>query len=153
MCLAHPSRGLGGDEPPALAQAMSPLDLRREPGGNASPNETASAVPGAQALRPLDSTAHLWYKRGGYCRTGGGLPNARGRFPRLFSLWELCLRELSIFIDESGSDGLDGSYYLLALVLHEQGRLPREGNSAIRTVPTRQGVAKRSAVHDPTALP
>lgn len=59
------------------------------------------------------------------------------------------MRELSIFIDESGSDGLDGSYYLLALVLHEQGRLPREGNSAIRTVPTRQGVAKRSAVHDP----
>ena len=33
----------------------------------------------------------------------------------------MCLRELSIFIDESGSDGLDGSYYLLALVLHEQG--------------------------------
>ena len=31
------------------------------------------------------------------------------------------MRELSIFIDESGSDGLDGSYYLLALVLHEQG--------------------------------
>ena len=33
----------------------------------------------------------------------------------------MCLRELSIFIDESGSDGLDGSYYLLTLVLHEQG--------------------------------
>ena len=31
------------------------------------------------------------------------------------------MRELSIFIDESGSDGLDGSYYLLTLVLHEQG--------------------------------
>ena len=30
------------------------------------------------------------------------------------------MRELSIFIDESGGDGLDGSYYLLALVLHEQ---------------------------------
>ena len=31
------------------------------------------------------------------------------------------MRELSIFIDESGGDGLDGSYYLLALILHEQG--------------------------------
>ena len=59
MYLAHPPRGLGGDEPPASAQAMSPLDLRREPGGNASSNETASAVTAAQALRPFDSTAHL----------------------------------------------------------------------------------------------
>ena len=57
--LAHPPRGLGGDELPALAQAMSPLNLRREPGGNASSNETASAVTAAQALRPFDSTAHL----------------------------------------------------------------------------------------------
>ena len=84
MYLAHPPRGLGGDEPPALAQAMSPLDLRREPGGNASPNETASAVPGAQALRPLDRTAHLWYKGGGYCRTSGGLPSVGDVFPGFF---------------------------------------------------------------------
>ena len=82
--LAHPPRGLGGDEPPALAQNMSPLNLRREPGGNASPNETASAVPAAQALCPLDSTAHLWYKGGGYCRTGGGLPSAGDVFPGFF---------------------------------------------------------------------
>ena len=82
--LAHPPRGLGGDEPPASAQAMSPLDLRREPGESASPNETASAVPAAQALRPLDSTAHLWYKRGGYCRTSGGLPSAGDVFPGFF---------------------------------------------------------------------
>ena len=40
----------------------------------------------------------------------------------------MCLRELSIFIDESGSDGLDGSYCLLALILHEQ------GNSLERTI-------------------
>lgn len=32
------------------------------------------------------------------------------------------MAELSIFIDESGSDGLKDRYYLLALVLHEQGR-------------------------------
>ena len=82
--LAHPPRGLGGDEPPALAQNMSPLNLRREPGGNASPNETASAVPAAQALCPLDSTAHLWYKGGGYCRTSGGLPSAGDVFPGFF---------------------------------------------------------------------
>lgn len=29
-------------------------------------------------------------------------------------------RELSIFADESGADGLDSRYYLLTLVLHEQ---------------------------------
>ena len=32
---------------------------------------------------------------------------------------ELC--ELSLFIDESGSDDLRNRYYLLTLVLHEQG--------------------------------
>ena len=84
VCLAHPSRGLGGDEPPALAQAMSPLDLRREPGENASPNETVSAVPATQALRPLDSAAHLWYKGGGYCRASGGLSSAGDVFPGFF---------------------------------------------------------------------
>ena len=92
VCLAHPSRGLGGDEPPALAQAMSPLDLRREPGENASPNETASAVPATQALRPLDSTAHLWYRRGGFSQMGR-VSKCRGRFPQLFSLWELCFEK------------------------------------------------------------
>ncbi len=40
--------------------------------------------------------------------------------PALFVLGAV-LRELSIFIDESGSDGLDAPYYILALVLHEQG--------------------------------
>ena len=30
------------------------------------------------------------------------------------------LRELSLFIDESGSDNLRDRYYLLTLVLHEQ---------------------------------
>lgn len=32
------------------------------------------------------------------------------------------MRELSIFVDESGADGLDSNYYLLTLVLHEQDR-------------------------------
>lgn len=31
------------------------------------------------------------------------------------------MRELSVFIDESGSDGLKDKYYLVTLVLHEQG--------------------------------
>ena len=44
----------------------------------------------------------------------------RGRFPRLFSYWRERLNELSLFIDESGSDGLKDRYYLLTLVLHEQ---------------------------------
>ena len=82
--LVRPPRGLDGDEPPASAQNMSPLNLKREPGESASPNETASAVPAAQALCPLDSTAHLWYKGGGYCRTGGGLPSAGDVFPGFF---------------------------------------------------------------------
>ena len=30
------------------------------------------------------------------------------------------MRELSVFIDESGSDGLRDKYYLVTLVLHEQ---------------------------------
>ena len=30
------------------------------------------------------------------------------------------MRELSLFIDESGSDNLRGRYYLLTLVFHEQ---------------------------------
>ena len=30
------------------------------------------------------------------------------------------MRELSVFIDESGSDGLKDKYYLVTLVLHEQ---------------------------------
>lgn len=29
-------------------------------------------------------------------------------------------RELSVFADESGADGLDSKYYLLTLVFHEQ---------------------------------
>ena len=32
------------------------------------------------------------------------------------------MRELSIFVDESGADGLDSNYYLLTLVFHEQDR-------------------------------
>ena len=30
------------------------------------------------------------------------------------------MRELSIFVDESGSDGLSDRYYLLAVVMHDQ---------------------------------
>ena len=32
------------------------------------------------------------------------------------------MRELSIFVDESGADGLDSNYYLLTFVFHEQDR-------------------------------
>ncbi len=30
------------------------------------------------------------------------------------------MRELSIFVDESGSDGLSDRYYLLTIVMHDQ---------------------------------
>ncbi len=30
------------------------------------------------------------------------------------------MRELSIFVDESGSDGLSDRHYLLAVVMHDQ---------------------------------
>lgn len=30
------------------------------------------------------------------------------------------MRELSIFVDESGSDGLSDRYYLLTVVMHDQ---------------------------------
>lgn len=44
-----------------------------------------------------------------------------GTFSSAFSFsWKIELRELSLFIDESGSDGLKDRYYLLTLVLHEQ---------------------------------
>ena len=43
----------GSAWPHASAQAISPPDLRNESSGNASPNDTASAVPAARALRPL----------------------------------------------------------------------------------------------------
>lgn len=43
-----------------------------------------------------------------------------GTFSPAFFLLGVELRELSLFIDESGSDGLKEKYYLLTLVLHEQ---------------------------------
>ena len=43
----------GSAWPHASAQAISPLDLRNESSRNASPNDTASAVPAARALRLL----------------------------------------------------------------------------------------------------
>ena len=48
-----------------------------------------------------------------------------GTFPPAFLVWnksshEGDLGELSVLIDESGSDGLKYKYYLLILVLHEQ---------------------------------
>ena len=45
----------GSAWPHASAQAISLPGRRREPGGNASPSDTASAVPAARALRPLDA--------------------------------------------------------------------------------------------------
>lgn len=43
-----------------------------------------------------------------------------GTFSPAFLFWGGRLKELSLFFDESGSDGLDGRYYLLTLVAHEQ---------------------------------
>lgn len=40
--------------------------------------------------------------------------------PAFFDQGALMPLELSLFCDESGSDALDGNYYLLALVIHDQ---------------------------------
>lgn len=42
-----------------------------------------------------------------------------GTFPRFFSYPESNAR-LSIFVDESGSDGLSDRNYLLTVVIHDQ---------------------------------
>lgn len=62
----------------------------------------------------------LWYK-------GCGLPSKEGcqepgGFPRHFCarLGDV-MRELSIFVDESGDVGTNSEYYLVALVIHDQG--------------------------------
>lgn len=43
-----------------------------------------------------------------------------GTFSPVFFVLGGELRELSLFVDESGSDNLRDRYYLLTLVLHEQ---------------------------------
>ena len=50
-----------------------------------------------------------------------------GTFSSAFFVLEAELRELSLFIDESGSDNLKDRYYLLTLVLHEQDEDVSEG--------------------------
>lgn len=49
----------------------------------------------------------------------GWLPSAGGFFPGI-SLQGILMKELSCFVDESGSDNLRDRYYLIALVLHDQ---------------------------------
>ena len=43
-----------------------------------------------------------------------------GTFSPAFFLSGRAMREPSIFVDESGSDGLFDRYYLLTVVMHEQ---------------------------------
>ena len=43
-----------------------------------------------------------------------------GTFSPAFFLSRKTMRELSIFVDESGSDGLSDRYYLLTVVMHDQ---------------------------------
>ena len=43
-----------------------------------------------------------------------------GTFSPAFFLFRRAMRELSIFVDESGSDGLSDRYYLLTVVMHDQ---------------------------------
>lgn len=49
----------------------------------------------------------------------GRLPSAGDVFLGFF-LIQRAMRELSIFIDELGSDGLSDRYYLLTVVMHDQ---------------------------------
>ena len=58
------------------------------------------------------------------------------------------LRELSLFIDESGSDNLRDRYYLLTLVLHEQDKDVSESirlyeRSPRRVCPTSRSIPPR----------
>lgn len=60
----------------------------------------------------------LWYKRSGPSLRGFQAP---GGYPPAFVVFGgVMTRELSVFADESGADGLDSKYYLLTLVFHEQ---------------------------------
>ena len=43
-----------------------------------------------------------------------------GTFSPAFFLSRKTMRELSIFVDESGSDGLSDHHYLLTVVMHDQ---------------------------------
>ena len=43
-----------------------------------------------------------------------------GTFSPAFFLSMRAMRELSIFVDESGSDGLSDRHYLLTVVMHDQ---------------------------------
>lgn len=59
----------------------------------------------------------MWYKKS----RPFGVFQAPGAFPpALFISRGAELRELSVFVDESGADGLDSDYYLLTLVFHDQ---------------------------------
>lgn len=59
----------------------------------------------------------MWYKRSGPF----GVFQTPGAFPPAFFISRGAeLRELSVFVDESGADGLDSDYYLLTLVFHDQ---------------------------------
>ena len=49
----------------------------------------------------------------------GRLPSAGDVFSGFF-LIQRAMRELSIFVDESGSDGLSDRYYLLTVVMRDQ---------------------------------
>ena len=45
------------------------------------------------------------------------------------------MRELSIFVDESGSDGLSDRYYLLTVVMHDQSDSIAESIKAYEDAP------------------
>ena len=46
-----------------------------------------------------------------------------GTFSPALFLWRLPMSDISLFLDESGSDGLREAYYILALVIHDQSDL------------------------------
>ena len=77
----------GSAWPHASAQAISPLDLRNESSRNASPNDTASAVPVARALRLLAPPAPCGAgPNSPVARSQGNIPRSRLRYtPRALS--------------------------------------------------------------------
>lgn len=64
-------------------------------------------------------------------------PSAGDVFPAFF-LFGRAMREPSIFVDESGSDGLSDLYYLFTVVMRDQSDSIADSTEVIRERPLRE---------------
>ena len=72
-------------------------------------------------LLPVDSAAILWYTWS-WRRWTGASSKSRGGCPPAFFFSGVLLREISVFVDESGGQDGQSRYYALTLVFHDQAR-------------------------------